>query len=323
MGIGRVLTAVVAGVTGVALAHDLFRRARTPVRRSHRLFIYSPQAVKEYANDPDVSIVAIATISADHFRIERTFPFEDLGIVASAAHGNKKWLLLENRQAGTLTVGLVNPDFSFHRVRFYPRGTFTPWRFMVAAVDGRGYLMLSGTSRSPSKVLIGFAEVLDDGTFVEWWRTELDIPFPVYIVGLKDAHAWYDNDYKTGRGTVYIFDVKRAQMLSSRSFDREINLMVVDGDRVCLFTRDRLITEIFVIDGNHQLVSVKYTEYDRDFLDESPYLAVASTPGAHLLYGRYPGQGERASVRVFEPGGLRVTTRFRQPAFPWLYVEPC
>jgi hypothetical protein len=174
------------------------------------------------------------------------------------------------------------------------------------------------------KVGVAFAQVLDDGSFVEWWRTDLDIPFPRNIVGLKDAHAWFANDYARGRGTVYIFDVKHGQMLSTRTFDREINNMVVEGDWVCLYTRDRLITEICVIDRNHQLISVKYTEYDADFQGVSFYLGVASTPGAHLLYGRYPDAGSKATVRVFDLGGLlRITHKFTQPAWPWLYVEPC
>lgn len=319
---GRVLTTVGAVVTVYVLARNLLQRGSTPRHLPNCLFLYSYKVLKKYADDPDgISMVAIATISPDDFSIERTFQFDDLNIVASAASGNKKWLLLHNLDAGTLTVGLINPDFSFYRYNFYPRGTFNPWPYQSAVVDGRGYLMLSGAEFS--KVVIGFAQVLSDGTFVEWWRTTLDIPYPRNIVGLKDAHAWYENDYERGRGTVYIFDVKHAQMLSTRAFDREINAIIVDGERVCLYTRTRLITEIFVLDHNHQLVSVKYTEYDADFQDVSFYLAVASTPGAHLLYGRYPDAGSKASVRVFEPGGLRITTRFRQPDWPWLYVEPC
>jgi hypothetical protein len=99
--------------------------------------------------------------------------------------------------------------------------------------------------------------------------------------------------------------------------------MIVEGDRVCLYTRDRQITEICVIDPNHQLLSVKYTELDADFVDVSFYFAVASTAEAHLLYGRYPDQSAKATVRVFEPGGLRITHRLTQTAWPWLYVEPC
>lgn len=215
---------------------------------------------------------------------------------------------------------MVDPDYTFRRVRVYPRGSYKPWNW--ATVDGRGYLMLTGML-SP-KVGVGFAQVLEDGSFVEWWRTDLDIPFATEIVGLRDAHAWFVNDSARNRGTVYIFDVKRGQMLSTRTFDREIDRMIVEGDRVVLFSRDRLVTEICIIDRNHQLVSVKYTEYDADFLDVSFYLGVASTPGAHLLFERYPGAGGRATVRVFEPGGgLRTTHRFAQSAWPWLNVGPC
>ena len=181
--------------------------------------------------------MAIATISPDDFSIERTFQFDDLNIVASAASGNKKWLLLHNLDTGTLTVGLINPNFSFYRYKFLPARHIQP---LALPVSGRRRSGLSDAERRRfSKVVIGFAQVLSDGTFVEWWRTTLDIPYPRNIVGLKDAHAWYENDYERGRGTVYIFDVKHAQMLSTRAFDREINAIIVDGERVCLYTRTR------------------------------------------------------------------------------------
>jgi hypothetical protein len=276
-----------------------------------------------------ISVAAVATISPDHFAIERTFLFGNWSTVISAASGNKNWLFLHDGNTGSAATGLVDANFTFRRVKFYPPGSFVAWPYESAVVDGRGYLLLSGVAlhHSPSKpVTVGFAQVLDDGSFVEWFRTELDIPYPRNVVGLRDAHAWYENDATTGLATVYIFDVKTVRMLSSKKLDRGLDGIVVDGERICLYTQTKAITEICVLDINHQLVSMKLTDFDGDFFTDH-FDLVASTPGAHLFYERAPFtdnlRHDDASVRVFRPEGVRITTKVRNEHWAWHKVMRC
>ena len=89
--------------------------------------------------------------------------------ITSARSGGKNWLLLSNLDTQTVATGLIDENFAFKISKIYPNGSsFFPWQ--VVAVDGRGYLLMTGLTKKEGPAF-GFGEVLDDGTFVQWWRT--------------------------------------------------------------------------------------------------------------------------------------------------------
>jgi hypothetical protein len=269
----------------------------------------------------------VATIGQDHFAIETEFTYGDYYFVTSAANGKNKWLLFHYYNIGT-TIGLIDHNFIFRIRKFYSADSLEfPWEYAV--VDGRGYLMLVGLlpAHSP-KLTVGFGQVLDDGTYVEWWRTELPgLPFSFGypLIGLKSAHAWFTDERGKGANTVYIFDIKHAQILSSRQWTAPIRGMVADGDIIYLSFDDHLrTTEICVLNSRMELVTVKRTEFDfHDYITTVGFQnQIASTPGAHLLYAAqsFDAGGE---IRVLSRDGFKLTKQLSNMSWLWHYSVRC
>jgi hypothetical protein len=258
----------------------------------------------------------VATIGPDHFAIESEFTYSDWSFVTSAANGENKWLLFHDYEIGT-AIGLIDRNFIFRIKKFYAADALNfPWSYAV--VDGRGYLMLVGSLQA-GKLTLGFAQVLDDGTYVEWWRTELPA-FPFSwgspLVGLKSAHAWFTNEGENGPSTVYIFDVKHAQILSSREWSAPLRRMVVDREMVFLYFADHLkTTELCILNSSWQLVTIKRTEFDFDSYTVE-FDNIASTPGAHLLYSAHTFHSDGA-IRVLGRDGFKLTKRLSN--MDWRY----
>ena len=254
---------------------------------------------------------------------------EPWDFITSARSGGKNWLLLSNLEDQTVATGLVDKNFVFKISQFYSKGSVSfPWQ--VVEPDGRGYLLMIGVPLKEGPT-IGFGQVLDDGTFVEWWRTPSPNGlYPSFAVGLKDAHAWYINDLSPATGsTVYIFDVKHAQILSTRRFEAGLRPrgIVVDGDLI-YFYDNQGTTEICVLDGDHRLVTIKRTEFDREIATPEGNFAldrVVSTPGAHLCFEDHtfgPG-GPGATVRVLSRTGFPVSAGVSATDWTWFYYTRC
>ena len=205
-----VAVAVFIGLALVALS-------RWRPRAYNRLFLYAGRS-----DDFPFGRAAVATIGPDHFAIETEFTYGDWSFVTSAANGRNKWLLLRNPEIGT-AIGLIDHNFIFRIKNFYPTDALDfPWSYAV--VNGRGCLMLVGRF-APGKLTLGFAQVLDDGSYIEWWRTELlDFPFTLGspLIGLKSAHAWFINASDNGPSTLYIFDVEEPRYLEQPTVDRTV-----------------------------------------------------------------------------------------------------
>ena len=172
---------------------------------------------------------------------------------------------------------------------------------------------------------VGFAQVLDDGTFVEWWRAERsDLPFPTEqpLIGLKNAHTWFAN--KNGGGsTVFLFDIKHGQVISQRDFDRTIHWMVADGDLIFLYFSDTLkSTELCVLDGNQQLQTLKHTEFDFASYTTHDFDRITSTPGAHLLYTRQSFKAFGA-IRVLGRDGFKLTHQLSNMDWRYHFAVRC
>lgn len=288
-------------------------------RKYNRLFFYSVRP-----NGVPFARAAVATIGPDHFAVESEFTYGDWSFVTSAANGENKWLFFQNSATGSAATALIDDNFILRVSKYYPPGALD-FPYTHAVVDGRGYLLLIGILRGGEQI-VGFGQVLDDGTYVEWWRTQLsDFPFPYARkpIGLKKAHAWYVNHDQPGGGsTVYVFDVKHAQIVSSRHWDAPLDGIIADEDVIFLYFHDGLkTTEICVLDGNQRLVTVKRTEFDFDFYTV-PFDRVVGTPGAHLFY-TYSSIGAAGAIRALGRGGFPLTHRTEKMDWTWHYVVEC
>lgn len=193
-------------------------------------------------------------------------------------------------------------------------------------VDGLGHLLLIGYNRAGG-VVLGLAEVLEDGTFVEGWRTVLDIPPPDFnvssVVGLPNAHAWFSsspaiNQQSVGGSTV-IFDAKHARVITTRRSEEVWQAIAVEGDLLYLFNNFDGQSEICSLNNSGQLVAVKAAGRDSDII-HNPDQYVVSTPGAHLGYN-YPGH--EAHVRVLNRNGFPSTYKVDDMGKVWVNIVPC
>jgi hypothetical protein len=300
-----------------------------PFRLPNRLFLYSYKGLFEQPEDPDgLSMAAVATISPGFFQFEDSFPFGDWSTVASAANGKKKWLFLHNRDDGSAQTGSVDNRYRYQITKNCPPGTFSDWPYHFTVVNGLGYLLLIGNNPGGG-VAVGLGEVLDDGTFVEWWRTVLNIPGPDNntnsVVGLPKAHAWFSSsplvNQQPAGGSTIIFDVKHAQVLSTRRSEVVWEGIATEGDLLYLFSFSEKKSEICVLNDNQQLVPVKATGLDPDLV-KNPDQIVASTPGAHLGY-TFPSRGSEAHVRVLSRSGFPATYRIDDMGRVWEYIVRC
>lgn len=324
---GRIAALVaLLGVGAVALI------GRVSVRPG-RLFLYSYKSQnKGPGGVGGTSVATVATIAPGYFRVENVFPFGDWSTVAGAARGGKNWLFLHNRKDGSAATGLVDRNFTFQPAKYYPPGTYADWPYTYTVANGRGDLLSVGPTGT-GDTRVGFAQVLDDGTFVEWWRTVLPGPGPSYgarwhatVVGLPDAHAWLRSDPPGPTGasppggcTVTVFDAKHATRLSTRRYARDWDGIVTDGNLVYLFDGFAKIAEVCAVDAAHQLVTVKPAQYDTD-LSRDTYEFVGSARGAHLAYTYGSGA---ASVRTLGKGGFPSTLRVNGLYGFWDYANPC
>jgi hypothetical protein len=312
----QVAKALVIGLSFATIARIALTRFRR--RRKNRLFLYEiPTGTNSFGR------AAVATIGPSYFQIESEYTYSDWTFVTSAAKGNNKWLFFHNYSTGSAATGWIDTHFNVRNSKFYAPGSLD-FPYYSAVVDGRGYLMCIGYG-SPGKVLIGFAQVLDDGTYVEWWRTELsDFPNPdgAPIIGLKNAHTWFTNN-PGGGATVYIFDVKRGQMLSTRAWDAPIRWMVADGDLIFIYFGDSLkSTELCILDSNQQLVTLKHTEFDFAAYTVFDFDRIASTPGAHLLYS-YQSFTAHGAIRVLSRDGFKLTQQLSNMDWRYHYFVQC
>jgi hypothetical protein len=301
-------TATLVGLGLVALA-----RRTTRAKPANRLLLYRYADRRQYVGDTArLGIAVAATITPSGFYVESQVEMEAWDLITSARSGGKNWLLLINHQDETVATGLVDENFKFKISQRYPYGSpFFPWQTIEP--NNLGYLLLSGIVE-PDGSMIGFGQVLDDGTLMEWWRKPLPIDMlPQVAFGFKDVHAWYVNDPAPGVGaTVYIYDIKHAQVLCTRRFDGGLGYpgMVVDGDLIYFYDKFAT-TEICTLDSNHQLVRVRRKEDDREIvlpIGELALKRIASTPGAHLCYDDQRTIGP-AEIRVLKPTGFPITAR--------------
>jgi hypothetical protein len=285
---------------------------------TNRLFLYS---VRLYPIQP--ARAAVATIGPYGFEAG-TFSFlGDWTLVASAATAKRKWLLFHDSRTGAAATGWVDRSSLLQTVRHYPPGAID-FPFRMAAVDGRGNLMLLGFG-TRGEALLGFAQVLDDGTFVEWWRTlrpDLLLPHGP-IAGLKESHAWFSNDRNNAPGsTVSILDVKRGQILGQRRWGARIRWMVGEGDLLFFFFDDSLrTTELCVVDASYRIVTLKRTELDFATYTDG-FNRIASSPGAHLLYS-WETYNAPGAIRVLGRDGFRLTAQLNGIDWRWHYFVPC
>ena len=285
--------------------------------KTNRVFLYS---VRIYPNQP--ARAAIATISPFGFQVGSASFLGDWTSVTGAATANRKWLLLHDRRTGSLATAWVDRDLILHTAKTYLLGAIN-YPFHTAGVDGRGCLALLGGG-GPDPLLLGFAQVLDDGTFVEWWRTPrsdlrlADGP----IVGLTDTHAWFSNDRAGSGSTLFLVDVKRGQIMGSRRWSASIQWMVGEGNLLFLYLNDRLrTTELCAVDENYRIVTLKRTELDFDAWPDG-FDRIASTPGAHLQYAQQ-AYGAFGSIRVLSRDGFKLTTKLSGMDWRWHYFVPC
>ena len=302
--------AVFVGLTLLALS-------RWRPRKYNRLFLYARRS----DNFP-FGRAAVATIGPDHFTIESEFTYGNWAFVTSAANGKNKWLLFHHYEIGT-AIGLIDDKFIFRIRQFYAVDALD-FRWSYAVVDGRGCLMLVGAFPL-GKLTVGFAQVLNDGSYMEWWREEIpDFPFPWGnpLIGLGTAHAWFSNASENGPGTVYIFNIKLAQILSSRQWAAPLRCIVADGDLIFLYFDDHLkTTELCVLNSSSQLVTINRTEFDFDAYAIG-FDAVVSTPGAHLLYSHNTFDADGA-VRVLSQDGFKLTKRLSKADWRYDYLVEC
>ena len=246
--------------------------------------------------------------------------------MADATNGKKKWLFLHNRYNGSAETGSIDSHYRYQSTMKYPPGTFSDWPYEFTVVNGLGYLLLIGYEREGG-VVVGLGEVLDDGTFVEWWRTVLNVPVPDFnassVVGLPKAHAWFSSspavNQQPAGGSTIIFDVKHAQVLSTRRSEVVWHAIAVEGALVYLFNNFEGKSEICVLNDRQELVTVKTTDLDPDLIN-NPDQYVASTPGAHLGYN-YPGR--QAHVRVLSRSGFPATYQVNDMGRVWESIVPC
>lgn len=293
-------------------------RSRTVVLpKTNRLLLY---AARLYPNQP--ARAAIATISPFGFEVGSPFFFGDWTIVTSAATSKRKWLLLLDTRNGDVATAWVDRSSAIHIAKLY-RGSALDFPYFQFGVDGRGCLALLSTAGG--KTLLGFAQVLDDGTLVEWWHaSRSDIPLADGpIVGLRGAHAWFRNDPNLGNGsTVFVLDVKRGQLLSTRRWGARIEWMVADGDLLFIFFNDRMrTTELCILDGAYQIHTLKRTEFDFETYTDG-FDRIASTPGAHLLYQAHTYEAF-GQIRVLNRDGFKLTTKLSKMDWRWHYYVPC
>jgi hypothetical protein len=307
-----VAVAVFVGLSLIALS-------RLRPRGYNRLFLYAGRS-----DDFPFGRAAVATIAPDRFVIESEFTYSDWSFVTSAANGENKWLLFHNGEIGT-AIGLIDDHFIFRIRQFYPADASNfPWSYAV--VDGRGCLMLAGLSIStPGKLTLGFAQVLNDGSYIEWWREELP-EFPFFfgtpLIGLRNAHAWFINASENGPATVYIFNIKLAQILSSRQWSAPLRRIVADGELIFLYFDDDLkTTELCILNSNWELVTIKRKEFDFDAYTVA-FDDIASTPGAHLLYSHHTVDSDGA-IRVLSHDGFKLTKRLSNMDWRYQYIVPC
>ena len=318
------VTSTFVGLSLVALSRTTRARRHKP---PNRLLLYRYAARRQFYGDKArVGVALGATISWSGFQVERAIKMEPWDFITSAASGGKNWLLLSNLDDQTVATGSIDENFEFKIAKFYPKGWVSfPWQ--VVETNGLGHLLMIGslTNGGPT---IGFGQVLEDGTFVEWWRTPSpNSLYPYFAVGLKDAHAFYINDPLPATGTtVYIFDVKHAQILSTRRFEAGLRPrgIVADGDLI-YFYDNQGTTEICVLDGNHRLVTIKRTEFDREIATPEGYFAfnrVVSTPGAQLCFSDHTVMAH-GEVRELSRRGFPVTARVQNMDFDWFYYVRC
>ena len=315
------ITTTLVGLGLVALARI------TRARRPNRLLLYRYADRRQFFGDrARVGVALGATIGASGFYVERPVEIGVWDFITSARSGGKNWLLLSNNEEQTVATGSVDANFAFKIEKLYPNGSVSfPWQVVVA--NGLGHLLMIGVPLEGGPT-VGFGQVLDDGTFVEWWRTPSpNGMYPSFAVGLKDAHAWYIHDPLPATGTtVYIFDVKHAQILSTRRFVPGLREggIVVDGDLIYFHDRQGT-TEICVLDRDHRLVTIKRTEFDREIATPEGHFAfdrVASTPGAHLCFSDHTLRSS-ATVRVLGRNGFPISARVARADWTWFYYTRC
>lgn len=288
------------------------------VPKTNRLFLYSIRL-----NERELARGAVASIGPGFFQAESPFAYGDWTLVASAATPKRKWLLFYDSRTGAAATAWVDRSGLLQTGKSYPHGTLT-FPYQIMAADGRGCLMLWGAGFE-GKSHIGFAQVLDDGTFVEWWRTErLNFPLPSGpVAALADCHIWFTNDRAPGQGsTVHLFDIKSGQFLGSRRWGARIRWMVVDGDLLFLYFADSLrTTELCVVEANRQITTLKRTEFN---FAEYPdgFNRIASTPGAHLQY-EYQAYQAPGWIRVLTRDGFRLSATLSKMDWRWHYFIPC
>jgi hypothetical protein len=231
------------------------------VRLPSRLFFYSYRPAKTNERDRQ-SFAAVATITLDGFNTVRSFPQDMFGQWTVVANAGKNWLFFHNLYSGAAATGLITGDriadgFAFVQAKDYSVGALTPG-YTHVAVDGRGYLLLA-VGLTNGRTQIGFAQVLDDGTFVHYWASEIDIPAPdslrggASLVGLSSAHAWLSS--KRGVSTVFLVDIKHGKVLSSRKWRPEWDGMVFHLGALLLYNTFGQRFEICAVDENQQLVT--------------------------------------------------------------------
>ena len=317
-------TTTFVGLTLAALGRT------TRAKPANRLLLYRYADRKQFYGDKArVGVALGATITPNGFYIEKPVQMDAWDFITSARSGGKNWLLLSNLDTQTVATGLIDENFVFKISQLYPNGSASfPWQ--VVEADRRGYLLMIGVLQKEGPTF-GFGEVLDDGTFVEWWRTPSpNGMFPRYAVGLRDAHAFYVDDPTPATGTtVYVFDVKHSQILCTRRFEAGLRPrgIVVDGDLI-YFYDNQGTTEICALDDNRQLVRIKRTEFDREIATPAGNFAfdrIASTPGAHLCFydQTFGSGGPGARVRVLNRKGFPVSAAVAFTDWTWYYYTRC
>ncbi|MEO6327361.1 MAG: hypothetical protein ABIO55_00425, partial [Ginsengibacter sp.] len=292
----KILKAAIA----VFAAINIIRLVRRWVSVPNRLFFYSP-----IFRDKMLATGAVATLAPNFFSLEPSFTlFEDFSFVTSAATKKKKWLLF-HKSDGSGCTAFVDRNYIFNVIKYYPPNALSDWPWEYVKVDGRGYLLLIGLpfhEDTGGKLHVGFAQVLDDGTYVEWWRTLLPMSYPDWIVGLPGAHAWYVKDKAPGvGGTLYIFDVKHAQILGSRRWEEQWDGMACEGN-ILFFYTSRNNSEMCILKDNYEIVTVRKRGLDPDLLLSLPFDYIASTGGIHFCWTFTLAYQPR--IRVLSPAGF-------------------
>lgn len=313
---GRFVTSLSAAAAFGVIAAIALSRQR---RHSDRLFLYA-----EETDRYPFPRTGVASLNRNHFRVQREYASSAWTFVIAAANGKNKWLFLRNSTTRAAATAWLDQNHTLRIAQYYPPGALD-FPFREAAVDGRGYLLLAGALRNGSP-LLSFAQVLEDGAFTEWWRSEVPgFPQPRdgWLRGLRSGHIWFVNQPEDqGGSTVYIFDVKTGTMLSTREFTSAIGGFVVDGNLVYIYFTDPLkTTELCMIDSQYRLITLGHKQFDFDFY-EVPFNSIVSTPGAHLQY-TYQGVGADGAIQVLTSNGFTLTTRLTGIDWRWHYMVPC